>query len=322
MVNEEQIDWNRINQVLMPLASEAQARVEAGTRFVHYTSAKSALDILQSQCMWMRNATCMNDYNEMRYGLHCLVDAFATPAGTAFNNALNDCYPEIAVEIDQTFTAIVPSLIEHTYITCLSEHADDEELFGRLSMWRAYGSTTGVALVLNNGPFIRPTTALTSWTTPVAYMDGNGVQSQVQQIAELMEQERDLLKRLAREDLKNAVLRALIFAVVSSKHEGFKEEREWRVVHLPMLWPSSEERLPLDQVALGGVPQPIFKLLMKDYPEEGLYGATIPDLIERVIVGPTQYPIATRTALAQVLGKAGVQNPLDRVHCSGVPLRV
>lgn len=322
MAEEQVIDWDLINRVLMPYATEAQARVEGGTRFVHYTSAKSALEILQSRCMWMRNATCMNDYNEMRDGLRCLVEAFHTPAGTVFNEALNDCHAGLAAELDAKFTAAAPNLIEHTYITCLSEHSDDEELYGRLSMWRAYGNTTGVALVFNNGPFIRPSKAHQIWTTPVAYIDATGVRGQIQQIAEQMAAHRDVLKMLSREGLLDAVFRTLLFAVVSSKHEGFKEEREWRVVHLPMIWPCNAERLPLDQVALGGVPQPIFKIPMVDYPEEGFYGATIPDLINRVIVGPTQYPAATRTALAQVLGKAGVENSLNRVHCSDVTLRM
>lgn len=322
MAEESATDWDRINRVLMPHATEASARIEGGTRFVHYTSAKSALEILQSRCMWMRNATCMNDYNEMRHGLYCLVEAFRTDAGKAFNEALNACYPDLAADLDARFSAAAPNLLEHTYITCVSEHSDDEELYGRLSMWRAYGSTTGVALVFNNGPFVRPSDAHLLWTTPVAYIDAKGVRGQIQQIAEQMEAERDLLKSLSRDALLDAVFRTLIFAVVSSKHEGFKEEREWRVVHLPMIWPSNIDRLPLDQIALGGVPQPIFKIPMTDYPDEGFYGATIPDLINRVIVGPTQYPAATRTAFAQVLNMAGVQNPLDRVHCSDVTLRV
>ncbi|MDB5737467.1 MAG: uncharacterized protein JWO65_1135, partial [Sphingomonas bacterium] len=317
-----EIDWDRINKVLMPYATDAHARIENGTRFVHYTSAKSALEILQSQCLWMRNATCMNDYNEMRHGLRCLVEAFQTDAGAAFNAALEACYPDLSKELDGKFTAVAPSLIEHTYIACISEHSDDEELYGRLSMWRAYGSSTGVALVFNNGPFVRPSDAHFIWTTPVAYIDAQGVRGQIQKIADQMVVERDLLKTLSREVLLDALFRTLIFAVVSSKHEGFKEEREWRVVHLPTIWPTNVDRLPLEQVALGGVPQPIFKIPMVDYPDDGFYGATIPDLINRVIIGPTQYPSATRTALAQVLGKAGVQNPLDRVHCSDVTLRV
>ena len=183
----------------------------------------------------MRNATCMNDYNEMRHGLRCLVEAFGTDAGQAFNAALDGCYPDLAKELDAKFTAVAPSLIEHTYITCVSEHSDDEELYGRLSMWRAYGSSTGVALVFNNGPFIRQSNAHLIWTTPVAYVDAQGAQGQIQKIAEQIDSERGLLTRLSREKLLDAVFRTLIFAAVSSKHEGFKEEREWRVVHFPTI---------------------------------------------------------------------------------------
>ena len=43
-----------------------------------------------------------------------------------------------------------------TYLTSISEHRNKEDTFGRLSMWRAYGETTGVALVMNNSPFLTP----------------------------------------------------------------------------------------------------------------------------------------------------------------------
>jgi hypothetical protein len=308
---------------MLPRAVEAQERVEkAGTRFVHYTSAESALDILKRRCMWMRNATCMNDYNEMRHGLYCLIEAFKTDAGKAFNDALEGCHTGLSGELDAKFTEAAPSLLEHTYLTCVSEHLDDEELYGRLSMWRAYGSTTGVALIFNNGPFLRPSDALPIYSTPVAYIDAAGWQGEVQKIADLMAANRDLLASVPRDQLLEISFRAMIFAVVSSKHEGFREEREWRVVHFPAIWGAPQERLPLDHVALGGVPQPIFKIPFVDYPDEGFYGATIPDLINRIIVGPTQYPVAVRTAFAQILGAAGVKNPLERVHCSNVTLRV
>jgi hypothetical protein len=322
MTAEKEIDYDRLNQILMPSALEAHERAKSGLRFVHYTSAQSALEIIKSQCMWMRNATCMNDYNEMRHGLHCLFDAFSSDAGKAFNAALDGCYPDLAKELGETFAAHAPSLLEQTYFSCVSEHSDDEELYGRLSMWRAYGSSTGVALVFNNGPFVRPSNALQTWTTPVAYIDTHGVRGQVQTIAERMEADRALLQQLPRDMLLNAVFRTLVFAVVSSKHEGFKEEREWRVVHLPTIWPSAPQRLPRDTVSLGGVPQPIYKIPFVDYPAEGFVGATIPDLVDRIIIGPTQYPVAIRTALGLELEKAGVANPIDRISCSNVTLRV
>jgi hypothetical protein len=43
-----------------------------------------------------------------------------------------------------------------TYLACLSEHQDEDE-HGRLPMWRAYGATTGIALVINAAPVIGPT---------------------------------------------------------------------------------------------------------------------------------------------------------------------
>jgi hypothetical protein len=54
--------------------------------------------------------------------------------------------------------------------------------------------------------------------------------------------------------------------------------------------------LPLDQVLLGGVPQPVFKTPFLDYAEADFYAVTIPDLLDRVIVGPTQSSAAMGVA--------------------------
>jgi hypothetical protein len=132
----------------------------------------------------------------------------------------------------------------------------------------------------------------------------------------------DTLRTLPRDRLGEVALRVLLYLVVYSKHAGFHEEREWRAVHFPMIWPSAADRLPLDQVALNGVPQPIFKLQFVDYPDDGLVGATLPELLNRVIIGPSQFHPAIRMALAQVATAAGVPNALEKICCSDVTLRV
>jgi hypothetical protein len=60
-----------------------------------------------------------------------------------------------------------------TYLACFSEHKESEDTFGRLSMWRAYGGTTGVALVMKNEPFQSTTISdvLKIYGSPVAYFD-------------------------------------------------------------------------------------------------------------------------------------------------------
>jgi hypothetical protein len=50
-------------------------------------------------------------------------------------------------------------------------------------------------------------------------------------------------------------------------------------------------------------------------------GLEIPAILDRVIIGPTQYPIPMVTAFTDALRKAGVPNPESRVFLSNIPLR-
>jgi hypothetical protein len=72
---------------------------------------------------------------------------------------------------------------------------------------------------------------------------------------------------------------------------------------------------------IGGIPQPIYKIPLKDIPEEGFVGAEIPALIERIIIGPTQFPLVTYEAFVELLSKAGVAEAQKKVFISDIPLR-
>ena len=50
----------------------------------------------------------------------------------------------------------------------------------------------------------------------------------------------------------------LVTAVTCWKHEGFQEEREWRVIYAPQRSPSSLMESSLE--VIGGIPQIIYKL--------------------------------------------------------------
>src|SRR6516162_8831523 len=61
-------------------------------RLVHYTSVAAALSIIKSKCIWMRNATCMADYQEVQHGFDILYRFF--PDGLSNNpfvRALDAC---------------------------------------------------------------------------------------------------------------------------------------------------------------------------------------------------------------------------------------
>jgi hypothetical protein len=58
-----------------------------------------------------------------------------------------------------------------------------------------------------------------------------------------------------------------------------------------------------------------------NYPEEGFEGATIPELIDRIIIGPMKYPTVTVNAFVEMLFDAGIQDAAERVVVSRIPLR-
>ena len=72
---------------------------------------------------------------------------------------------------------------------------------------------------------------------------------------------------------------------------------------------------------LRGVTQPVYDMPLKDIPHEGLVGIEIPQLVHKIIIGPTQYGSAAWNALWFLLEDAGIDRPGERLVASGVPLR-
>jgi hypothetical protein len=145
-----------------------------GMLFVHYTTADTAMRIFENNEIWLRKSTCMNDFMEIEHGLDCLSSAYDKNKDLA-KSCLGGLFPDIPEMLEQKFRSWLPDFRTDTYIACVSEHGnkktgDEEDRIGRLSMWRAYGGSTGVAIVMNNGPFLRPSDALNAYTNPVAYL--------------------------------------------------------------------------------------------------------------------------------------------------------
>ena len=161
-------------QVFHPYALKRQLRAYAETnfRFVHYTGAEAAFGILENKCIWMRNVSCMNDFMEVNYGVALLKSAYDGLHGVRLRALLESVHEGICEEIEDLFDGWSPRFTKQCLILCVSEHKSkhDEDLFGRLSMWRAYGAQTRVALVLNKKAFLSPTDAFNAYTSPVAYL--------------------------------------------------------------------------------------------------------------------------------------------------------
>ena len=111
-------------------------------RLVHYTTAETALKIIRTKRFWMRNTNCMSDFSEVQHGFEILNSFFSNEAKKeSFTEAIDDCIPGVASEAIAAFSNSWSDIRLNSYIACLSEHQDSEDLNGRLSMWRAFGGS-------------------------------------------------------------------------------------------------------------------------------------------------------------------------------------
>ncbi|MDI4236792.1 DUF2971 domain-containing protein [Bradyrhizobium sp. Arg237L] len=294
---------------------EAQRRNQ---RFVYYTSADTAMRILRNGEIWMRKSHLMNDYREVEHGFDGLNESYKKNK-QRMQAVFDGMFPGFCERLEAIFNSWLPHFRMDSYITCLSEHDPSEDQHGRLSMWRAYGGGAGVALVVNGGPLLRPSNALRANTSPVAYFHNGQVEDALAQILSNVEDNRDFLQSLGDQQVQANMFAALRYAILCTKHPGFHEEREWRVIYSPRF--ARSERITSSIESINGIPQSICRLPLRDFPEEGLYGLAPSDFVERVIIGPTKFPAGIYDAFAVLLADVGIPNPEQRIIFSAVPLR-
>ena len=307
-------------QIFYPYTTQKVFSIASSrARFVHYTTADSALKIFDSREVWMRKSSCMNDFMEVEHGFDCLNAAYKKRK-ERLALLFESKFPGFSTKLEDLFNGWLPHFRSDSYITCISEHDNDEDVTGRLSMWRAYGRRTGVAVVLNSNSFLTPSDALKAYTSPVAYLNENGFDQSFGEILDAIEKNIEIINALGEQAVLNHMFEVFRMAILCTKHPGFREEKEWRVIYTPTYQKS--ERLRFDIQSINGVPQPIYKIPLEDVASEGLTGIEIPNLVERIIIGPTQFPFAIRDAFVNKLTSIGVADAAKRIFISDVPLRL
>ncbi|MDR6904069.1 hypothetical protein J2W52_005702 [Rhizobium miluonense] len=284
-----------------------------GNRFVHYTSADTAYKIIHNKELWLRNAAVMNDFSEVSYGLECLKAARASVAGHALTNALNSIDPSIITEADDLFWKWLPFFQSDTFLTSFAVHEDDEDDIGRLSMWRAYGN---VAIVFKNDAFVNPGPNPIEGVTvsPVSYFNAKEAGDALFQMAAAIEHNSSGFRAIPKGLLVSNLFRAMRFSILANKHPGFREEREWRIIHSP-----SHDASPMPRllVTVNGVPQHICK-----FKWPGLNGdKQFIENIDRIIIGPAEHAWVMRNAFHDLLASNGIPDAARRVAVSNIPLR-
>lgn len=269
----------------------------------------------------MRNTNCMTDYREVQHGFDSLNSFFANDQKrTAFMQALDDCSPGVAQEAITLFNGWLPDIRLNTFIASLSEHDDGEDFHGRLSMWRAFGGNVArVAIVLNIPAFSGGAEALNIMFSPIAYLSEAGVHAVIDEVIANIRNNRGFLQSLDRQIIINFIFQTFVAGVACLKHEGFKEEREWRAVYSPNR--NASPFMESSTEVVSGVPQIIYKLPLDVAAAPVLSELDLASMFDRLIIGPSPYPAPMHAAFARALTAAGVQNAEGKIWASGIPIR-
>jgi hypothetical protein len=288
----------------------------------HYTSIDVLEKIAIHNELWLSNPLYMNDLEELQFGMNAGADQFRTSAHLSDAVGSTDVYRKLIKYFDSLFNDFDSKHAIDTYVLCFSEHDPSDE-DGLLSMWRGYGARgSGVALVLDTAklgtieksPLILDKVQYASIPERLDWID--------RKLAELAKALREHPKTDANLELiaYEWIERLKLFSLFT-KHKGFDEEREWRVVYI-----SERDRMKSlssmlsYQITARGV-EPKLKLKLEEVPGAIDSSVSLECLTHRIILGPSIATILAANSVRKMLALTGRVELANRVIESSIPFR-
>jgi hypothetical protein len=287
----------------------------------HYTSAEAALSILDEEQIWLRNVRFMNDYSEIQFGTEAIAEYYNSDAAKEFWKSLSRLSPELKDEVQGHYNSHHEGFFKNTYLTCTVEqpNVSDQGEIGMLSMWRGYAPRDGVALLVQGGSIFGESPDLAVKMLPCLYSAPN----QRRVLLECFSQK--VIRYIAGNPdvepntLSSYLLQSLVILVMGLKHQGFHEEREWRIVSTPAFGVDNQTD---EQVkVIRGIPQKIRVLQLKD-DGGGSIRLSPRSILRRIVIGPSDHAEALRDLFVELIERNfGFTQASSIVYISDIPIR-
>lgn len=288
----------------------------------HYTSIQTFEQIVTREEFWFSNPLFMNDLEELQFGMN--EGANELHQNEAIRKACRTAenHEKLLRSFNHYFSDFDSKHVLNTYILCFSEHtASDND--GLLSMWRGYGNSgSGVALVINTAnineyqesPLIVGKVHYASKTERKRW-----ISEKLSDLAEVISahaKEEDDFSHAAR-----AWLQRLKSFALFTKHHGFHEEREWRIVYMSDKDVRQIFNKYFGHLATNRGIEPKLKLPIKPVHELKTENISLEGLVDRLILGPSVSSVLAANSLRQMLRNIGQSKLAERVVASEIPFR-
>lgn len=290
----------------------------------HYCSIATAESILACESFWLSNPLFMNDLEEVRFGFMRGRDLALT--SPSLDEALgSDEHRQIFKDaLEHLFDEFNNREAFDCYVGCFSEHRPDD-YDGRLSMWRAYGAEgDGAAIVLDLNAVSKPDTKSAGLVLGRVHYGtrdkrNEWIQEKIEQLATLIKSLRPSGAQLGL--VAHIFVERIKLMAIFSKHSGFEEEAEWRLVYLRQ---HDQDKVLVEHlgyhVGERGI-EPKLKLPVRGDPLRQGVDLSLSTLVERVLLGPCISSPLASMSFKRMLEIRGKSELASRVSASTIPLR-
>jgi hypothetical protein len=293
----------------------------------HYTSLEVLEKVMTNDEVWFSNPLLMNDYQEVRFGLSEATRIVGVPKDDAtVLQALNG--KENVEKVLGAFSNALQSFdISHlfdVYVFCLSEYDFKDQPDGKLSMWRGYGANgQGAALVFNTS-FLTVVQDSPLFFGRVRYGSAN---ERTPWLEELFRRCVDLVNFIPMgTDQSLQFIGAQMFQValyhsLLSKHTGFAEEQEWRIIYLPDRDTKGLMKDRLGYFRRGHTIEPKLKFPIKPLELEPRQTWTFETILDRIVLGPTHASALAVRSARRMLERLDKPQFANKIWVSEIPYR-
>lgn len=288
----------------------------------HYTTLQVGESILKDKQFWLSNPLYMNDYEELAFGFregNRLVNG-SEELRSAFSDSKT--YLKFISAYNSYAKTFEDKEALDVFIGCFCKH-DADNPDGLLSMWRGYGHDgKGIALIFDTSRMEEPEESAII-LAPVEYM------SSEDRIAylDLRLKYYSKIVRSINWTIDNIHMPAFVLFerikmyALFSKHVGFKEECEWRIVYMP----SRDQAAALNNMigyhngARGIEP----KMFLDIGAKEGVTAESFDfdNLLQTILLGPNGASVLTQSSFKRMLKLIDKAHLIEKVRSSQIPYR-
>ena len=288
----------------------------------HYTSIDALEKILRTDEIWFSNPLYMNDLEEIRFGILKGQQYFLE--STVIKDALGSSERQQLFydSFDLYFTEYLDKHAFDSYVFCFSEHKLDKP-DGLLSMWRGYGGNGNGAAIVLDAAKIEPMEYSPLIFRPVIYGSYNKRTAWFEKCASKLAN--ILICQNIPDDkiyLTSAALfdRLKVFALLS-KHDGFDEEDEWRLVYMADWDHDGRLKTMLDYSCENNSIQPKLKFKVTHIDGVTSQDLSLSKIMHSILLGPCGSSPLNTASVGRMLEKIGKPELKKLLVASSIPFR-